>query len=88
MLRVNTNVNDVIAGGYTIPKGTLVNFLLIRTHNDERYFPNPTQFKPERFENSIKHPYSFLPFSAGLRNCIGKIEKIIANKRKKRKKKH
>ncbi|XKL61636.1 hypothetical protein PGB90_001469 [Kerria lacca] len=69
-----------LPSGYTIPKGTLVNFLLIRTHNDERYFPNPTQFKPERFENSIKHPYSFLPFSAGLRNCIGQRFAILEMK--------
>ncbi|XKL61642.1 hypothetical protein PGB90_001475 [Kerria lacca] len=60
-----------VPSGYIIPKGALVNFFLIRMHNDEKYFPNPIQFKPERFEDNLKHPYSYVPFSAGLRNCLG-----------------
>lgn len=38
---------------------------------------DPDSFKPERFlrtedgEPAIKHPYSFLPFGGGPRNCLG-----------------
>lgn len=39
-------------------------------HHDSKNFPNPEQFIPERFNETIS-PFSYLPFSAGSRNCIG-----------------
>lgn len=44
-------------------------------HRDERYFPNPDEFVPERFMSpGVKDwpTYSYIPFSAGPRFCIGK----------------
>ncbi len=59
---------------FKIPKGTTAQVIVQELHRDERYFPEPDKFKPERFlpENSQdRHPYAFIPFSAGKRNCIG-----------------
>lgn len=64
----------IIADGKQILKGSTIGISIYRVHRDERYFPSPEEYQPERFlpENSEKrHPYAFIPFSAGRRNCIG-----------------
>lgn len=43
-------------------------------HHNPKYWDNPEEFRPERFEpghikNRVK--YSFLPFGGGQRFCIG-----------------
>lgn len=42
---------------------------------DEKYFPDPKKFDPERFSDENKHNIksgTYLPFGMGPRNCIGK----------------
>lgn len=59
--------------GSQIPPGStvLVNSYLL--HRDDRFFPQPHLYWPERFlsEDCKLPPYTFIPFSAGSRNCIG-----------------
>lgn len=58
-------------GKYVVPAGVTVGISVIGIHKDRNHWPEPDRFKPERFLGSKRHPYSFIPFSAGPRNCIG-----------------
>ena len=61
--------------GYRVPAGAQVQLILYCTHRDERWFEEASSFRPERFLAGTENPidrFSFLPFGAGPRACIGK----------------
>lgn len=44
---------------------------------NEKYFPDPESFKPERWlriSGDEKHPFAMLPFGFGSRMCVGKSD--------------
>ncbi|XP_070502406.1 probable cytochrome P450 9f2 [Chironomus tepperi] len=61
VMRFEKNVNSIL-----VPIWML--------HRNPKYFPNPEKFDPERFNDENKHKiqdFTYLPFGAGPRNCIG-----------------
>lgn len=71
---------DIVLGGYKIPAGSVISLHIYSLHRNEDVFPEPLAFKPERFEREQtcgRHPFAFVPFSGGPRNCIGKVYYII-----------
>lgn len=65
---------DMDINGKTVPKGTILFVYIYMLHRDPDVFTRPEVFDPDRFlpEESIgRHPFAFVPFSAGPRNCIG-----------------
>lgn len=61
----------------TIPKGMIIFLPIYGIQLDSKYYPNPDNFDPERFDDDnfkARHPMHFLPFGDGPRNCIGKIK--------------
>ncbi|MCB0344129.1 MAG: cytochrome P450 [Bdellovibrionales bacterium] len=67
-------VEDNTIGGYHIPKGATVIVSLFATHRLAKYWKNPEAFDPDRFteaESAKRPPFSYIPFAAGHRNCLG-----------------
>ena len=65
---------DTQLGDYKIPAGTTVTLQLVAHHRNQEFFPDPHTFNPDRFhvdQSAGRHPYAFIPFSAGPRNCVG-----------------
>ncbi|XP_066297980.1 1,25-dihydroxyvitamin D(3) 24-hydroxylase, mitochondrial-like [Branchiostoma lanceolatum] len=68
---------DTVLMGYKLPAKTCVAAQVYSMGRDPQLFPDPDEFKPERWlrtgeEHDEINPYSSLPFGFGPRSCIGR----------------
>nr|XP_058970357.1 cytochrome P450 3A29-like [Pocillopora verrucosa] len=60
--------------GVKIPQGMPIMVPCYAVHHDPEIYPDPEKFDPERFtedEKAKRHPYAFMPFGHGPRQCVG-----------------
>ncbi|XP_031138529.1 thromboxane-A synthase [Sander lucioperca] len=65
---------DCVLNGQLLPKGATLEIPAGFLHHDPEHWPEPESFIPERFTPEAKgnrHPFVYLPFGAGPRNCVG-----------------
>ncbi|MDF0556106.1 cytochrome P450 [Kamptonema sp. UHCC 0994] len=58
-------------GGYELQPGNIVSVSNYLLHRQESLYPEPNNFKPERFLERQFSVYEFLPFGGGSRSCLG-----------------
>lgn len=80
-LRIEPIVTDVVrrcrvpfkVGKWTVPAGDHVGVMASSILADERVYPEPDRFRPERFLERTYHPGEFMPFGGGQRRCLGAV---------------
>ncbi|XP_072763823.1 cytochrome P450 4C1-like isoform X2 [Anoplolepis gracilipes] len=74
---------DVKIEEFILPKDTEVFLGIITLHRNEKYWPNPLVFDPNRFlpeKRDMSYSSYYMPFSLGSRNCIGMNYAMISLK--------
>jgi cytochrome P450 len=58
-------------GDFDLDAGTVIFPAITALHYREDLFPEPEEFRPERFLDGKAETYSWIPFGGGIRRCIG-----------------
>jgi len=80
LIRVATQ--DDVIGGKEIKAGDRVTLFAYGAHHNPKFWPDPEEFRPERWmggaaKKQVK--YSYIPFGAGKRSCIGGAMSQVEN---------
>ena len=67
-------IRPTTVGGIPIPKRHIILISMYATHRDPRFFPEPDEFRPERWLDGLEKRLprgAFIPFGMGSRKCVG-----------------
>jgi cytochrome P450 len=63
--------SELRAGTYLLPAGTDVTPAIWLAHTRADAYPEPLEFRPERFLADPPETYAWIPFGGGVRRCLG-----------------
>lgn len=69
--------DEFTVNGYTFPKDAEVLISPYLMGRNPRYFKDPLVYNPDRFIGLDSYPEGFIPFSVGMRKCIGQTISIM-----------
>jgi cytochrome P450 len=58
-------------GPYGVPANSPVGMSILLVHHREDLYPEPFQFRPERWLDRKPGTYEWIPFGGGIRRCLG-----------------
>jgi cytochrome P450 len=79
---IRTAIAEDEIGGHKVKPGDKMVMCAYIVHHHPKYWSDPEHFNPDRFspENATKRAkYSYLPFGAGKRSCIGGALSLVEN---------
>ena len=62
---------DTVLLGYNVKEGTMISLDMAVAHFDEKHWPEPYEFRPERFLDG-KPKMAYFPFGWGPQSCLGR----------------
>ena len=75
-------MKDHLVGDVPIAKGDYIGMVSVASHYNPKYFKNPEEFRPERWEKECNDlsAYAFNGFSGGPRSCLGQGLAMLESK--------
>jgi hypothetical protein len=64
-------IRDFELNGINVPAGALIVISIMALHERPDIYPEPLEFRPERFLDTRPGTYTWLPFGGGVHRCLG-----------------